>query len=70
MRKLDIVSGEYRLIAEGTSTMSYEKLTIIGNLGQEPELCRLEDSTAVTNLVYRSQPQVQRREAPATSAGV
>ena len=30
--------------------MSYEKLTIVGNLGQEPELRHLEDGTAVTNL--------------------
>jgi len=30
--------------------MSYEKLTIVGNLGQDPELRRLEDGTAVTNL--------------------
>src|ERR1700690_3435638 len=30
--------------------MSYEKLTIVGNLGQDPELRHLEDGTAVTNL--------------------
>ncbi len=29
---------------------SYEKLTIVGNLGQDPELRFLEDGTAVTNL--------------------
>ncbi len=30
--------------------MSYEKLTIVGNLGQDPELRYLQDGTAVTNL--------------------
>ena len=30
--------------------MSYEKLTIVGNLGQDPELRHLEDGAAVTNL--------------------
>ncbi|HLY27888.1 MAG TPA: single-stranded DNA-binding protein [Aggregatilineales bacterium] len=30
--------------------MSYEKLTIVGNLGQDLELRQLEDGTAVTNL--------------------
>ena len=30
--------------------MSYEKLTIVGNLGQDLELRHLEDGTAVTNL--------------------
>jgi single-strand DNA-binding protein len=30
--------------------MSYEKLTFVGNLGQDPELRHLEDGTAVTTL--------------------
>ncbi len=30
--------------------MSYEKLTIVGNLGQDLELRHIEDGTAVTNL--------------------
>ncbi len=30
--------------------MSYEKLTIVDNLGQDPELRYLQDGTAVTNL--------------------
>src|SRR5258708_8362657 len=29
---------------------SYEKLILVGNLGQDPELRFLEDGTAVTNL--------------------
>jgi hypothetical protein len=60
MRKLDIVSSKHRIIAEGALTMSYEKLTIVGNLGQEPELRRLEDGTAVTNLSIAVKSAAQR----------